>query len=317
MKSEIVFSIIVPLYNKEKYIFRAIHSALNQSFKNFEIIIVNDGSTDNSLNVVKEIKDYRIRIINQKNLGASNARNTGIKKAKAPYIAFLDADDEYMPCFLENIYKLIKEHKGYCFFATAYKKVAKKSDTEYYYGNKKIYIIENFLAKIAKTGKFFIHISSIVVKKTVFSDVGYFFSRSNKSYCGATIFEDIDLWIRVSCKYKLVFLNSINCIFYTNTNINTIMGYKFSKLDCSFYEDTMKQLLLETKNKPTYGFLKKILYYLRNASATQFLIRGYFFEAQKILDKQPKTKAVNNLLKMVKIKKATNKLLLKHKNVQE
>lgn len=310
-----MFSIIVPLYNKEKYIARAIYSALNQSFKNFEIIVVNDGSTDNSLNVIKKIKDARIRIINQKNLGASNARNTGIKKAKAPYIAFLDADDEYMPCFLENIYKLIKKYKGYCFFATAYKKIAKKFDTEYYYGKKKIYIIENFLAKIAKTGKFFIHISSVVVKKTVFDDVGYFFIRSNKSYSGATIFEDIDLWIRISCKYNLVFLNSINCIFYTNTNINTIMGYNFSKLDCSFYEHTMRKLLTETINKTTHKYLQQILYYLRNASATQFLIRGYFPEARNILNKQPNTKAVKNLLKILNIKEATNKLLLKGKNI--
>jgi len=315
MKNKLIFSIIIPLYNKEKYISRAIYSALNQSFKNFEIIIVNDGSTDNSLHVVKKIKDPRIKIINQKNLGASNARNTGIKKAGGEYIAFLDADDEYMSCFLENIYKLIKKYKKYCFFATAYKKVATKFDVEYYYGKKKIYVLENFLAKIAKTGKFFIHISSVVVKKNVFTDVGYFFSRSNKSYCGATIFEDIDLWIRVSCKYNLVFLNTISCIFYTNTKINTIMGYKFSKLDCSFYENTMKKLLSETTNKKTNKYLQQILYYLRNASATQFLIRGYFTEAYNILNKQPKTKAVKDLFKMVKIKETTNKLLLKSENI--
>ena len=311
MKNKSVFSIIVPLYNKEKYISRAIYSALNQSFKNFEIIIVNDGSTDNSLNVVKEIKDSRIRIINQKNLGASNARNTGIKKAKSPYIAFLDADDEYMPFFLENIYKLIKEHKGYCFFATAYKKVAKKSDTEYYCGKKKIFNNINFLAKIAKTGKFFIHISSVVVKKTVFSDVGYFFSRSNKSYCGATIFEDIDLWIRISLKYDLVFLNKINAVYYTNTNINTVKGYKFSKMDCCFYEKTIKKLSHKKVGAIKAKYLKQILYYLRNASATQLYIRGYFDDALHILKKQPQTKNVKNLYQIIKIKNAINRLLPK------
>lgn len=309
-----VFSIIIPLYNKEKYISRAVNSALNQSFKKFEIIIVNDGSTDNSSSVIAKIKDPRVRIINQKNLGASNARNTGIKKAKAPYIAFLDADDEYLPDFLTNMYKLIHKYKNYSFFATAYKRISSDSVNECYYGAKKISIVENFLAKMAKTGKIFIHISSVVIKKTVFYDVGGFYTRSKKSYGGATIFEDIDLWIRISCKYNIVFFNKIETVYYTNTQTNTINGYKFNKLDCSFYEHTMKKLLTEHSDKKIHKHLRQILYYLRNASATQLFIRGYFAEALDILNKQPKTKAVKKMYKMIKIKEATSKLIGKVKN---
>jgi len=314
MKNKPVFSVIIPLYNKEKYISRAINSVLKQSFKDFEIIVVNDGSTDNSLSVLKTIKDSRIRILNQKNLGASNARNKGIKKTKAPYIAFLDADDEYLPDFLSNIYELMQKYKKYSFFATAYKRISSDSIKECYYGAKKISIVENFLAKMAKTGKIFIHISSVVIKKNVFDDVGGFFTRSKKNYGGATIFEDIDLWIRISCKYNMVFLNKIETIYYTNTQTNTINGYKFSRLDCSFYEHTMKKLLTEHSDKKIHKHLRQILYYLRNASATQFFIRGYFAESQDILNKQPKTKAVKKMYKMIKIKEVTNKLIGKVKN---
>lgn len=309
-----VFSIIIPLYNKEKYISRAVNSALNQSFKKFEIIIVNDGSTDNSSSVIAKIKDPRVRIINQKNLGASNARNNGIKKAKAPYIAFLDADDEYLPDFLSNIYELMQKYKKYSFFATAYKRISSDSVKECYYGTKKISIVENFIAKMAKTGKIFIHISSVVIKKTVFDDIGVFFTRSKKNYGGATIFEDIDLWIRISCKYNIVFLNKIETVYYTNTQTNTINGYKFNRLDCSFYENTMGRLLKEQSNKKIHKSLQQILYYLRNASATQFFMRGYFTEALNIIKKQPKTKAVKKIYKMIKIKEVTNKLIGKVKN---
>ena len=84
-------SILVPVYNVEKYISKCIKSILEQSFKNFELILVNDGSTDKSLDICKkfELIDSRIRIINKKNGGLSSARNTGIENAKGKYIIFI------------------------------------------------------------------------------------------------------------------------------------------------------------------------------------------------------------------------------------
>lgn len=81
-------TVIIPLYNKEKYIARAVNSVLNQSYSNFELIIINDGSTDNGANKVQKIKDNRIKIIHQHNQGVPKARNRGIKEAKAKLIAF-------------------------------------------------------------------------------------------------------------------------------------------------------------------------------------------------------------------------------------
>ncbi len=86
-------SVIIPMFNVEKYIDECICSVLNQTFKNFEVICVDDGCTDNTLNYLKDYKDSRIQIVRQQNRGLSGARNTGIRVAKGKYIAFLDADD--------------------------------------------------------------------------------------------------------------------------------------------------------------------------------------------------------------------------------
>ena len=105
-----MISVVIPLYNKEKTIARAIHSVLNQTYKHFEVIIVNDGSIDNSLNIVQSIPDHRIKIITKKNGGVSSARNTGIKAATCSCIAFLDSDDMWLPWHLQTICRMINEH---------------------------------------------------------------------------------------------------------------------------------------------------------------------------------------------------------------
>src|SRR5690606_12962360 len=87
------FSIIVPLYNKEKYLKATLKSVLQQTFIDFEIIIVNDGSTDKSLEIAKSFKNERIKIYTQENQGVSAARNLGIEKSTSEYCCFLDADD--------------------------------------------------------------------------------------------------------------------------------------------------------------------------------------------------------------------------------
>src|SRR5690606_29446795 len=102
-----MFSVVIPLYNKERSIKQTVQSVLDQTFTDFEIVIVNDGSTDNSLQVVENIDDQRIRIINKPNGGVSSARNKGINEANFNWIAFLDGDDLWKPNHLEIIRGLI------------------------------------------------------------------------------------------------------------------------------------------------------------------------------------------------------------------
>lgn len=107
MKNKINVSIIVPIYNKEKFLKKSITSLLEQTLKNIEIILVNDGSTDRSLEICKKFakNDKRIRVINQKNGGVSVARNKGIYIAKGEYIGFVDPDDWIEKDMFYNLYK--------------------------------------------------------------------------------------------------------------------------------------------------------------------------------------------------------------------
>lgn len=99
-----MISVVIPLYNKAHTIINTLNTVLNQTYKDFEVIVVNDGSTDNSVEVINQnFNDKRIRIINQENAGVSAARNTGIKESKGDWISFLDADDEWLPDYLEFV----------------------------------------------------------------------------------------------------------------------------------------------------------------------------------------------------------------------
>ncbi|QWF70713.1 glycosyltransferase family 2 protein [Methylomonas paludis] len=106
-----MFSVVIPLYNKAHIIIRTLTAVLTQTFSEFEVVIVNDGSTDNSLEIISKIAsgDARIRIINQVNQGVSVARNTGVKSANYDYIAFLDADDEWLPGYLQKMREAIQQ----------------------------------------------------------------------------------------------------------------------------------------------------------------------------------------------------------------
>lgn len=106
---EPIISVVIPLYNAEKYISNCIRSVLNQIFSNFEIIIIDDGSTDNSYMICSEVlkSDSRIKLYHQENLGVSSARCNGVKKAVGEYIFFLDADDTIRDNTLDDLYKRI------------------------------------------------------------------------------------------------------------------------------------------------------------------------------------------------------------------
>lgn len=101
------FSIIIPVYNVEEYIKKCLDSVIDQSFKDFEVIVVNDGTKDNSMEIVK---NYPVTIINQENQGLSAARNTGAKKAKGKYILFLDSDDYLEKDTLKEINESLKNN---------------------------------------------------------------------------------------------------------------------------------------------------------------------------------------------------------------
>lgn len=109
-----LISIVIPVYNVEKYLPRCVESILNQTYENWEAVFVNDGSKDNSLGILREYQneDKRIKIIDKKNEGSGIARNTGMEQSKGEYLAFLDSDDWYEKDFLEKLYNNLKENNS-------------------------------------------------------------------------------------------------------------------------------------------------------------------------------------------------------------
>ena len=105
-----MISVVIPLYNKETSIAQSLKSVLSQEYDDFEVVIVDDGSTDGSVGVVEAINDSRIRLIKQENGGPSKARNAGVKNAKGEWILFLDADDEMLPGAFELFSEKIQKH---------------------------------------------------------------------------------------------------------------------------------------------------------------------------------------------------------------
>jgi len=114
LDDQVNVSIIVPVYNVEKYLEKCLESIINQTLKNLEIICVNDGSTDNSLQILEDYakKDQRIKIINKKNRGSGAAKNTGMKNASGEYIGFVDSDDWVDLAMFEKLYNRAKSQKS-------------------------------------------------------------------------------------------------------------------------------------------------------------------------------------------------------------
>ncbi len=115
-----MISVVIPLYNKETSVAQSLQSVLSQSYDDFEVVIVDDGSTDGSVAIVEAINDPRIRLIRQENGGPSKARNTGVKNARGEWIVFLDADDELLPGAIEYFADLLKAHQDCKFLAAPF-----------------------------------------------------------------------------------------------------------------------------------------------------------------------------------------------------
>jgi len=99
-----LISVIIPVYNTEKYIENCLRGVLGQTYENIEVIVINDGSTDNSLKIINKIKDKRLKIIDRENSGAAYSRQQGVKMAKGKYIIFVDADDYIKPAYIERLH---------------------------------------------------------------------------------------------------------------------------------------------------------------------------------------------------------------------
>jgi glycosyltransferase involved in cell wall biosynthesis len=193
-------SIVIPLYNKASFIEASIASVLRQTYQNFEILVIDDGSTDNGASLVTAYTDHRVRLIQQINNGVAYARNRGITEAKGDLICFLDADDWYLPVFLETIVSMAQKFPDIDFFATGVKHVstADASKAEWDYGNSlESHLVGDFFNRW-RTGPFFIT-CSVAVRRTHPSLIQPCFPP------GESMGEDLDLWFKLAGTADLAF----------------------------------------------------------------------------------------------------------------
>ncbi|MEA4986428.1 hypothetical protein SDC9_44973 [bioreactor metagenome] len=203
-----MFSVIIPLYNKSQYVEKAIRSVSVQTFQEFELIVVDDGSVDNGVEIVESLFQKLTApsggwsIKTQSNSGVSTARNNGVKSAKYNYIAFLDADDWWEPDFLEEMKKLIEDYPEAGIYGCNYyfvkNKVLRVAPLGLEAGFKKGLI--NYLQVYAKTLCMPLTSISVVVPKSVFTAEQGF--KPNLK-----LGEDFDLWVRIAAKYPVAFIN--------------------------------------------------------------------------------------------------------------
>lgn len=186
MKSnQLFFSIVVPCYNVQDTVKNTIESIIKQDFNNYEIVAVDDGSSDKTSDILKDYKiKNNIKVISQSNKGLGAARNAGIKASKGIYICLLDADDLWVPNKLTKIYEIIKN-----------KEHSLISNDEIILGNKYLFYLRNkppsSISNLLIAGNT-LSPSAITIKKEIFDKVGLF--KEGKNFLGV---EDWDFWIRV------------------------------------------------------------------------------------------------------------------------
>ena len=272
-----MISVIIPLYNKAVYISKAIDSVLQQSLPDFELIIVNDGSTDNSLEVVRQIKDDRIRIIDQPNTGVSTARNNGVKAAKYDHIAFLDADDWWDPHYLKEMQQLIRKYPDAGFWAAKYYKVKFGKITKANIGLEKDFTEDyiDYFKVYGKTMWMPITSSSFIIPKKIFKEM-------NGYKAPLKIGEDFDLWVRIALQYKFAYLNKA-LVYYNqdvDTNNRAVGGGRIWKPE-NHYIFQLEYLKKEEKINPS---LKHLLDKLRLRALLRYHLAGaYKKETKQIL----------------------------------
>lgn len=206
-----LISIVTPVYNVEKFIVETIESVLKQTYTNWELLLIDDGSTDSSPQLCKEyvLKDKRIKYFHKQNGGQASARNLGIKNASGEYITFLDSDDLYSDDKLEQHLIDLKENPADFYYGAGYKLFENKQDN-------KIETYNWFYGKYTGT-KFFkilyhscsVNINSVLVKKSLFDSVGLF--DENPILRGT---EDLDLWLRIALNINTIYGNPKPKVYY-------------------------------------------------------------------------------------------------------
>ena len=262
-----MISVVIPLYNKEKAIRATLQSVLAQTYLDFEVIVVDDGSKDNSLQVAPSIEDSRLRVIHKVNGGVSSARNRGIKEAKGEYIALLDGDDLWESTFLEEMIKMIEDFPKAGIWGVSIAFIKNQRLYKWNQGLGEGYrgYVENYFG--TSHNDLFCS-SSVVIRKEVFDKVGYFDERISSS-------EDLDMWYRIILHYPIAFYDKI-LVYYNQDAENRVaydtdVRFPLTK-DIKYFFDKHNE---EFEHNPVFS------HFMNNYVAANLLKDGYYFGSKQ------------------------------------
>ena len=286
-KSKMIkISVIIPLYNKAKSIRRTLSSVLNQTYKDFELIVVDDGSTDDGSEIVKSIDDDRIRVFRKQNGGVSSARNYGVKLSNHDLVTFLDADDLWEKDYLKNLASMREAYPMAGMYAQAYDKIfnngsIESPDLTFMHGKRELLIdkYENYVLKYP-----LICASSIAIDKSLFISAGCFDEKLSHG-------EDLELWFRLAMMKPFVYNGEVTAHYMFGDQLNTHLKLPKVEKFFSYKMISNRDLYLDIKDNfmvrrvlntyILYGYIyykstdKNIARFFRKKLAIKYLnIRG-------------------------------------------
>jgi glycosyltransferase involved in cell wall biosynthesis len=197
-----IFSIVIPLYNKANFILATLKSVSDQTFENYEIIVINDGSTDESLSKIEALKLPKLSIHTQENKGLSAARNRGVTLARGQYVALLDADDIWKPTYLKSMFKLIENYPNHQIFGCTYKESRNGRLMDIHTSfeaqlNQESYVLDDFFS--ANYKQFIVDQSSLIFDRN--------FIKTHTFNEHIDVSEDVDYYLNYFASQQIIFLN--------------------------------------------------------------------------------------------------------------
>jgi glycosyltransferase involved in cell wall biosynthesis len=291
-------SIIVPVYQAEKYIRQCIDSILAQTFTDFELILVDDGSKDNSGKICDEYaaEDKRVSVIHKENGGAASARNSGMDTAKGNYFAFIDGDDYIAPTMLECLYKSICKNDA-DISACNYRYAFENSGEKDFYTTNKYEVLNGkeifYKRKNERNYGFWTVVWNKLYKAETFKNVRF---RSGKNY------ED-EFWANDIFQMDIKIVTVPECLYYYRQHENSTMTMKNIRKCFDLIEAFEERINIYLKDEKYYDQAYKVLIYsLEYLNESKKLIKSKE-EKEEFIDKQQKTKNIINALKKRKLSK--------------
>lgn len=272
-----LISIVIPLYNKESSILTTIQSVISQTYTDYELIVVNDGSTDNGTKIVENYPDTRINLINKENGGVCSARNRGIQEAKGEYIALLDADDLWDVKYLEEQVKMMNDFPDAAMWSINYAetrngKIVRRVPTGLPDGYRGY--VEHYFEMPERVSDLF-HPSSTVVRREVFDKVGLFDERIKYA-------EDSDMWFRVNALYKTAFYDRYMVSYQLDAENRAMTRRRDLRYFLPYYVDKYRDPIFK-QNKIFYRWVNRW-------SAVH--IRRYYFSPYELDRREAREAAV-------------------------